>query len=446
MTHKRKPLTLIVKDGWLNLMTGLGVLNKDKRMSAEVLWDLPGQTEVENMYAQDDMSAKIVDTLPEDALRQWIEIKGIEQDKEKKITDKLADLGAQTKLQQGWQQGRLYGGSGVMIVTDDSADLEKPLDKSRVRRVHSLTVFNRYELSVEKTVTSLRAKNFGDHELYGLYPTTTADEFSLKAHASRFMRFDGVKLPRKLEVTNHYWGDSVLTRSKNAIRNYNVSHDAATTALQDFNVDVFKMKNLAELVASGQEEDIRKRIEIANMGKSVIRALVLDMEEDYETKARTLTGVPDILKATGDRLSASTNMPHTKLLGESPSGLGATGDSELRNWYDFVKSQQTLVLKPHIDLLIELIQLELFGAIDPKLSWTFNSLWQPTEKEQTEIRNLQSVIDKNYIESQVLTPDEVAVSRFGGDGYSTDTVINMKMRVEPQDPIKKEPVVKPVQQ
>ena len=58
----------------------------------------------------------------------------------------------------------------------------------------------------------------------------------------------------------------------------------------------------------------------------------------------------------------------------------------------------------------------------------FNPLWQMTEAERVDIRLKQSQADVAYINAQVLTPEEVASSRFGGDAYSIETKLDLEAR------------------
>ena len=74
-----------------------------------------------------------------------------------------------------------------------------------------------------------------------------------------------------------------------------------------------------------------------------------------------------------------------------------------------------------------MIQLSSNGSTNGKLDedWKieFNPLWQPTEAEVVETRNKQADTDMKYIQAGVLTPEEVAISRFGGDEYSSETIL-----------------------
>jgi hypothetical protein len=63
------------------------------------------------------------------------------------------------------------------------------------------------------------------------------------------------------------------------------------------------------------------------------------------------------------------------------------------------------------------------GAEIPDWSIKFVPLWQPTEAEVIKMRKEQAETDERYINSNVLEPAEVAISRFGGDEYSVETTL-----------------------
>ena len=438
MATKKLKNVFNVMDGWMNLLTGLGTRSKDKRMSNEAFWERMDQVTAEYTYAGDDTAAKVVDIVPEEALREWIKYKNMEKDAESKLTIAVDNIDLQGKFDLAIKWARVYGGAGILMVVDDGLDLIEPLDPDRVRSLQALVVFNRWELSPGDIEDDITNKNFGMPRTYRISPQTTTSTHLQEVHYTRILRFDGVKLPRRLEVQNNYWGDSIFSRLENALRNYNSVNDSAASTMQDFTTDVFKMKNLAELVASGQEDQIKKRIELANMSKSVIRALVLDLEEDYEVKARSLTGVPEILGKTTDRLTVAAGIPHTILLGTSPSGLGANGKSEERTWYDFIKRFQQQNLTRKINLVLPMIAKTDGIKLPADWSWEFNPLWQMTDKEEADMRFVVAQTDKIYTEIGALDASEVTASRFGGEEYSMDTVVDISAREASAKPIASE--------
>ena len=62
-----KHLARVTQDGWHNIVTGLGSFRRDKRMSSRPEFNIMTETEAEQIYASDDVAAKIVDALPEEA-------------------------------------------------------------------------------------------------------------------------------------------------------------------------------------------------------------------------------------------------------------------------------------------------------------------------------------------------------------------------------------------
>jgi hypothetical protein len=320
------------------------------------------------------------------------------------------------------------------MTIDDGMDPSEPVLQDRIGEIKSLTTLSRYELTPDVINSDLDSPHFGHPEIYSLQTSQETDFDQKYIHHSRILRFDGVILPRRLRLQNQYWGDSVFTRTINAIKNYNSANDSAVSALQDFSVGVFQIKNLASLIASGQEDIVRQRLELVNYSKSVIKSIVLDMEEKFEHQSKSLSGVPEVMKQASLRLVVASGMPHTKMLGESPSGLGADGQSEERGWYDYVKTQQRNVLRPRIDTLLRYIFLSKrgpTGGITPdKWSYEFNPLWQMSDSDQAKMEYVIAQKDGIYIQNGVCDPDEIARSRFGGEKFSSDTVIDLEARAK----------------
>ena len=426
-------------DGWSNLLSGLGVRGRDKRVDLDYTYEPLSELDCEFLYAADDIASKVVDQLPDDALREWIEFKGYtDQGLESEMTGKLDSLSARARVKEAWQWGRLYGGAGLYMTIDDGLDPQEPVNEKNIRDVKSLTPLTRYELVPYQINSDLDSPYFGLPEIYRLQTSQPTDFVERYIHHTRLLRFEGVLLPRRLRIQNQWWGDSVLTRVLPAIKNYNTAHDSAVSALTDFSVGVFQIKNLAELVSSGQEAVVRTRLELMNYSKSVIKSIVMDLDEKFEHQSKSLSGVPEVIEQASSRLVVASGMPHTKILGESPSGLGADGSSEERGWYDYVKSEQKGILRPNLDRLIRYIHLSKLGpsrgVIPEGSSYDFVPLWQMSDTEKAQMEFVVAQKDQIYIQNSVLDPNEVALSRFGGDKYSTDTVIDKEVRNKPLTP------------
>lgn len=162
------------------------------------------------------------------------------------------------------------------------------------------------------------------------------------------------------------------------------------------------------------------------MAKSVLRAVVIDSEgEEFDYKARSMTGVKDLVDKGEDRLAADSGIPRTVLLGQSPTGggLGSGGEHSSNNWNKFLESFQRDQLKDPITQLSN--ELATILKIDNKdLAVTFAPTWVLSEKEEAELRAKQAETDQKYIDMGVVDVSEVRQSRFGGDKYSIETKID----------------------
>jgi len=404
-------------DGWINALSGLGVRGKDKRMSAEAEWCPMKEVELDSLYSGSDVAGKIVDIVPEECLRKGFEVTDVSE--RKIVDDKMKQTGFLEAFQRAWVVARQTGGSLLVAITRGGKSLDAPFSPNE--EVIGWQVLSRFEAlpSYSDLELNFNSPNFGKPRRYQISVPLGGSTNTLGQYvdASRCIRFDGTWLPRRNYVKNNYWHDSVLNKPFNAIRNYESTHDSVAAMIQDFDVNVFKLKNLAEMMAAGQEDGIRNRVEIAAYSKSVIRAVVMDQDETYENKSRNVAGLPELVTKVEKRLSASTNIPHTIILGESPEGSNSTGNSTTQGWYAYLNTQQVSNAEPKIRT-----GMEMMGIKNAKtLEMTWVPLYQLDEKEQAELRKSQAQTDEIYITNQVLTSEEVALSRFGGEKYSTET-------------------------
>jgi len=243
------------------------------------------------------------------------------------------------------------------------------------------------------------------------------------------LRFDGEIAPTRLMVQNDYFGYSVLISAYNYLRNLAQSYEIASEILHNYVVSVIAIKNLSQILAQPKgEENIKLRVEVINYCMSVINSMIIDADgESYDKMTTSLAGLPDLLDRFGLALSAVSGIPYMLLMGDSPSGLNSTGDNDLRSWYDLIANEQHEILTDQLNKLLSYI---LASEDNPLVNKTiddieiiFNPLWQLDDTTMVDMRNKQAQSDQIYIQNGVATPEEIGVSRFGGDSYSFETTI-----------------------
>ncbi len=407
------------RDGWNNMLTGLGINGRDKRRANSTNWDGPmDEMTAEEIYASNAMARRIAELEPKDCTREWIEY----DDPEGTINKELARLKAKAHMYKAHVWARQYGGSGVYLNTGEPLkDLRKPLDMKNIQKLISLQVFNRFELfpNTGSIETNINRENFGMPNLFYLTPHRGNGAAIAEIHFTRLIRFEGPALGVRLSYLNQFWGDSIYTPLMELLSDYGISHAGVAHVLQAFRSITFKMEGLGDKLSTDEgTAQLLKRINNMKLAMSVIGMNLVDKEEEVEIHSDTFAGVKDMLDALKNALQAVTDIPHTILFNESPTGgLSATGNNETRMWYDHIHSQQENYLAPKLDRLFEVMfaakQGPTNGAVPTDWDYEFKALWQQDEKEKAETYYATAQADQIYANLGVLDGEALGDMRFG---------------------------------
>ena len=192
--------------------------------------------------------------------------------------------------------------------------------------------------------------------------------------------------------------------------------------LYEFIIGKYKLQGLAELLAEGNEELLRNRMNAIDLSKSMIQSVLIDSEEDYTRDNISVAGLSELLDRFMMFIAGVSDYPVTRLFGRSPAGQNATGKSDVVNYYDIVRSSQKNVLKNPLQDLVNLINVskEIGNKKIENPNVMFNSLFQQSEKEIMEVKKIRAEIDNIYYQMGVLSDEEIRMSRFE-NGYSLET-------------------------
>ncbi len=435
---------VIRTDGWVNVLTGLGTTARDKNTSSQLSWNRINRSLAENLFSADDIGGKIAKMIPGDGTREGVtwQVSGdVDNESSNKIISMLDSeferLQVWEKFNWAWSLARAYGGSIIYMSIDDGEEPDKPLVAERIREIKSLYVIDRWDLDINSgdVISDLSSPDFGTPKFYNY---VSASGGFIKIHKSRVIRFDGEKLPSRLFVKNGYWHDSIYQKLSEAIRNYSTGHGNLATILQEVNQPVFKIDGLHDAIAQDEDDLVLKRLQIVNNLRSTLRAVCLDKEDDFSFMQTALGGVSDLMRIITNRLVSASDIPHTRLLGESPgASLGEQGKSEKIDYFDSVKILQESELRDPINKIKEIIlnQVDKKVSIPEEITFSFNPLYQQDQKGIIETRKIQADIDNIYMTQGVYDAVEVAENRFGATEYSYETNIEIKedILVDPKE-------------
>lgn len=422
---------MAMMDGWENVYTGLGMNGVDKRTGGQVKYSKMAQVTVEQLHDIDDVAHRVVNLLPDEGTLKWLEHKiDGKPDLIKAITDYEDKLKVKEKFNKAWKWARLYGGSAIYVSVNDGLSPSEPLNPLRINDINALVVLHRYELNRTRLNANINDANFNLPESYAISSREGVQIPDI--HHSRLIRFDGAELSSQQFINNDYWHDSVLVKLYTILRDYNAAYASASHVIQEFNIRVMKLKNLADIMGSDNTDVITQRLKIMNISKSIIGSVLLDADaESYENMSTPLTGLDSTLSKLDQRLVMATNMPHTIVLGDGAAGtLSGKGESEDKIWKAMVAKEQEKTLREPYEQFCRLMFAAKKGPTAgkevPNHTWFFKPLWQPSEKETADTRKVVADTDAIYLNLQVVTPIDIAKSRFGGDEYSMETAIDIK--------------------
>lgn len=394
-----------IKDTLRNLASGL-MSERDKVAANEFYFNEVPPDELEAMYRGDWMAGKAVDIPAFDSVREWRNWQA-SADQIETLEAEEKRLNLQAKLLQAMIYGRLYGGA-VLFLGVGTDDPQEELNPERVgqgdlKYVHVLT---RYDLSTNEIRRNPEDQWFGEPVDYQLATETGA---SLIIHPSRIITFNGNRKPHRSLQTDP-WGDSVLARVRDAMGNAALSGHAVAQMLTEAKLDVLKIPQLmsAHLATADSTERLRTRLATAMSLKSSVNALVLDKEEEYEQKQISFAQLPEILQQYLLIVSGAVDIPATRFLGQSPSGLNSTGDSDLKNYYDRIGAEQRLTLMPRLSRLDEVLIRSAHGNRDEAIHYAWPPLYQTSEKEHADIEKSRSETFKNWANMGLLNDGVLA--------------------------------------
>ena len=414
MSKNNNYSTVGTTDSILNNISGLGT-SKDKSSHNSFYTRRLSDFENIEVYRGSWVAARVVDVPVFESLREWRTFTFPDEDN---IADELYKAESKYKLRDSLKKvltyANIFGGGAILLNVEGSGDISTPLTLDNIKQnsLRWLTALDKRRIYplVSPDIFYPNSPNFMTPEYY----TTTLDpkdkNNSFKIHKSRLVLFNGIDLPLDEMAQNQFWGDSVYTRIFDAISNADITQQAVSSLVHKSNIDIWKIKDLqGNLEKKDGDSHITKRISCNNQLLSIVNSLVIDKDnEEIERNSLNFAGLDKVLQDFLNIVASASGIPVTKLLGSHVPGLNSSGESDIRNFYDTIKSYQNDIIRARLETLDKVIAKSTLGYLPDDLSFDFNPLWQPSDKEIAEIQVIKSQRDLNYLNAGVISPANVA--------------------------------------
>jgi len=395
-------------DSLTSLVAGLGT-DRDKASSLFYGTAILDDMQLANAYRGAWLPKKIVDIPALDSCREWRDWQA-EGDQIEAIEAEEKRLNVRGKVLDAMRKARLWGGAAVYIGTGD-ADASEPINIDRIKKggISYLTVLTRRELAAGEIETDPALEWFGRPKLYNLSSRTG---MSLPIHPSRLVVFFGQPNIDELTAINPGWGDSVLLPVMDAIRQADGTAANVASLVFEAKINVFRVPDfMANIGDATYRSKLLERYRLAATSKGINGDLILDKEEEFEQRTASFATLPEVMDRFLQIVSGAADIPATRLLGQSPAGMNATGESDIRNYYDRISAAQEIEMTPAMIRLDEALIRSATGARDPSIHYEWTSLWQLSEKERAEIAKAKAEATEKDVDSGLIPIDALAKGR-----------------------------------
>jgi phage-related protein (TIGR01555 family) len=338
-------------------------------------------------FAELGLVQTIVKVPVEDALRGGINISTAQLSEEEiaELVSFREEQGDDETAGEAAEWNRLFGGSGIIIFTDQ--DPETPLDIDAIRPDDNVEfrAVDMWELHYDRTTID-------DYDTAAIDPLVRYyDYYGERIHKSRVIPMKGIKPPSFLRPRLRGWGVSCIETLVSGINQYLKAANLTYEVLDEFKVDIYRVANFASASfgpSGGAEGSVKDRVELVNWQKNYQNAIVLDKEDEYESKQISFAGLAEAQAGVRMQIASDMRMPLTKLFGMSSAGFNS-GEDDIEVYNGMIESSVRGKLKRPIMLMVKIRCQQLFGFIPDDLKIDFKPLRVLSSTDEETVKTSQ---------------------------------------------------------
>jgi uncharacterized protein len=355
-----------------------------------------------------------------------------------KIEDLERELGLQRKLMQALSKSRLFGGA-AMVMGIEGHKFEDELDVDDVGEgdLAFVHVVSRWEIEAGPLIRDLTSPWYGEPSYYRrVNSVVVAGEqvnppieqsgvgyepgAVLLIHPSRVVRLVPAEYP-DLMMAQDSWGDSALQPVIDAVKAAGLVSSSIAAMVAEAKLDIVKVPGLLEMLATKAGADrLYERFSFSLSAKSVVNTTLIDSKEEWERINLSFAGMDAVMGMYLKIAAGAADIPATRLLGDAPTGMNATGDSDTRNYYDRLQADQQVRVQPALTRLDEVLIRSALGSRDEDIHYIWKPLWQLSDDEQSQIWLRKAQAHKVDVDCGLINPDvlrEVRVNQCIEDSF-----------------------------
>lgn len=349
------------------------------------------------------------ESLSTEMTRTWVKIinKGDDGEDEgkaekiKAVEERLEELKVRDLFRECALKTEQFGRAHISIVIDgqeDDASRQLPLTEIKKGSLKRLSCIEPYWLTPYSW-------NATDPNRPDFYKPQSWYVLGKKTHATRLCTMIFREVPDLLKPAYDFAGISMTQLMMPYVQRWLRTAKSVNDLINIFSI-VTLATDLQALLQ--QPENFLKRMKTFTQTRDNRGLMIVNKgTEELSNTEASLASLDKLQAQAQEHMATPGRMPLIKFFGITPTGLGATSEGEFQAWYDYCHALQELGFTPHFERILQFVQMDLFGTVDDEIGFEWVSLYEPTPKEESELRKADADRDAAFITASVVSPDEV---------------------------------------
>ena len=378
------------------------------------------------MYRESWLTMRIIDMPSEDMTRAWYRLStSLPEEALRDLRRLEAKQSVRQEITNAIRWARLYGGSlAVMVIRGEEDRLDRPLDTEMLLPdcFQGLLVLDRAQgiQPSAELVADLDDPDFGLPLSYTVNLETGAWK-TVTIHHSRVLRFIGRELPQMEAVRENYWGASEMEHIQDELQKRSAASANIAQLIFQANITTLKMSDYGEVLNTGTDEQRRNVEEVMgyeNRFRTSYGLQLLSKDDSLENHIYSFAGLSGIYEQFMMDMAGAAEIPATRLFGRSPQGMNATGESDLRNYYELISQMQERHLRPALEKLLPVMAISCWGYVPEDLEIVFEPVMTVNPAERAELmRTLSGDVISAFQAGLLTRAEALAELRSRGEEY-----------------------------
>jgi phage-related protein (TIGR01555 family) len=334
------------------------------------------------LYIEHGLIQTLIDQPVDDAFRGGFEIKTeqLSEDEIKELQQHMETDKIYETMKSTVKWSRLFGGGGVLVMTNQ--DSKEPLKIDQINEYSALEFYaaDLWELNMQYYQINPNEKLDND---------TPYNFYGKPVHKSRVYTFKGKEAPSMRRRQFRGWGMSEVERLVRSFNQYLKNQNVIFELLDEAKVDIYKIEGFNSSIVAGQQSTIQEQIQLSNILKNFLNALVMDKDDDYEQKSQSFAGLGDMLDQVRKGIASDMRMPITKLFGVSSAGFNS-GEDDIENYNAMIETEIRSKSIGFSTQIIKIVSQKLFGIIPEDLELSWKPLRILSSEQEENVKNAKS--------------------------------------------------------